>query len=115
MGEVAYYTANQDDSSFGLEEIDVTSELSGVTNAKVRFRWVGNYSWGWAVDDVVVEEGPACSVPTGFRTIYRSFEINWVTEIQVHLLGKLNGTEGFARYELVTNFFSNLYFPVIIT
>lgn len=80
--EVASYTgADQNDSSIGLEEIDVTTELSGVNNAKVRFRWVGDYSWGWAVDNIVVEEGPSCLVPTNLTagTITpTTFELNWV-------------------------------------
>tara|TARA_R110002111_G_scaffold208530_1_gene272642 strand:- start:9993 stop:11627 length:1635 start_codon:yes stop_codon:yes gene_type:complete len=62
--QVAYYTgAEQVDSSFGLEEIDVSTELSSVANAQVRFRWVGDYSWGWAVDNIVVS-APTCVDPT---------------------------------------------------
>ncbi|WP_405573282.1 T9SS type A sorting domain-containing protein [Winogradskyella sp. Asnod2-B02-A] len=62
--QVAYYTgASQDDSSFGLEEIDVSTELSSVANAQVRFRWVGDYSWGWAVDNIVVS-APTCVDPS---------------------------------------------------
>ncbi len=64
--QVASYTgADQNDSSFGLEEINVTTELSGVSNAQVRFRWVGDYSWGWAVDNVTVS-APTCIYPTNF-------------------------------------------------
>ena len=61
----AYSGADQDDSSFGLEEINVTAELGGVANAQVRFRWVGDYSWGWAVDNVVVS-APSCIDPGDF-------------------------------------------------
>lgn len=80
--EVASYTgADQSASSFGLEQIDVTTELSGVTNARVRFRWTGDYAWGWAFDNVVVEEGPSCLVPNTFTAgivTPNSFEVNWV-------------------------------------
>ncbi|WP_204346974.1 T9SS type A sorting domain-containing protein [Psychroserpens algicola] len=79
--EVASYTgASQTDSSFGLVEIDVTTELAAATNAQVRFRWVGDYSWGWAVDNVVVDEGPSCLVPTDFTAgavTTTSFEVTW--------------------------------------
>ena len=79
--EVASYTgADQAESSFGLEEIDVSTELAGVSNAQVRFRWVGDYSWGWAVDNIIVEEGPSCFVPDSFSAgtvTPNSFEINW--------------------------------------
>jgi hypothetical protein len=64
--QVASYTgASQTDSSFGLEEIVVSTELSGVSNAQVRFRWVGDYAWGWAVDNVSVS-APTCIDPAGF-------------------------------------------------
>ncbi len=36
--------------------IDVSTELAGVSNAQVRFRWVGNYSYYWALDDVTVQQ-----------------------------------------------------------
>lgn len=52
-------SGDQSNSSFGLVEIDVSNELAGVANAQVRFRWFGNYSWGWAFDNVEVFQ---CSV-----------------------------------------------------
>ena len=80
--QVATYTgADQNDSSFGLEVIDVSAQLAGVSNAQVRFRWVGDYAWGWAFDNVVVEEGPSCGVPTDFAAgtvTTTSFEITWM-------------------------------------
>lgn len=55
--EVASYTgASQTDSSFGAEGINVTTELAGVANAQVRFRWTGDFAWGWAFDDVIVRQ-----------------------------------------------------------
>ena len=65
--EVAMYTgADQNDSSTGLVEIDVTTQLAAATNAQVRFRWVGDYAWGWAVDNVIVDAAPLCTVPSDF-------------------------------------------------
>lgn len=34
--------------------VDVSTELAGVANAQVRFRWVGDWSYYWAFDDVSV-------------------------------------------------------------
>ncbi|QRM90902.1 T9SS type A sorting domain-containing protein [Lacinutrix sp. WUR7] len=63
--EVASYGAS---TVYGLQNIDVSAELAGVSNAKVRFRWVGNYAWGWAFDNVEVYQCteiavPACTIP----------------------------------------------------
>ncbi len=37
------------------ESIDITVPAAGATNAQVRFRWTGNWSWYWAVDNVKIE------------------------------------------------------------
>ena len=53
--QVASYTGNdQADSSFGFESIDVSADLAGQATAQVRFRWLGDFSWGWAFDNVSV-------------------------------------------------------------
>lgn len=41
---------------YGQVLLDVTSYLAGVSNAQVRFRWAGDFSWGWAFDNVSVYE-----------------------------------------------------------
>ncbi len=46
---------------FGFVSIDATTELAGESSAQVRFRWVGDYSWGWAVDNIIVQD-PLLSV-----------------------------------------------------
>ena len=80
--QVASYTgASQTDSSFGLESIDVSTELAGVANAQVRFRWTGDYSWGWAVDNIEVS-APSCIDPSNFvlgpnGITSTSFDIAW--------------------------------------
>lgn len=63
--------------------LDVTTELSGVTNAQVRFRWVGDWSYYWVIDNIVVEEGPTCFTPTDFvigpnGVTTTSFDIEWM-------------------------------------
>lgn len=100
--EVASYTgAAQADSSVGNVALDVTTELSGVTNAQVRFRWFGDYSWGWAFDDVVVQEGPSCLVPDTFAAVAitdTSFELTWSDANPGTPTWEIEwGTEGFAQ------------------
>lgn len=51
----SYTGANQGESSFGNEVYDLTDELAGVANAQVRFRWTGDWSWGWAFDNVSID------------------------------------------------------------
>ncbi len=36
------------------EIIDISAEASSVTNSKVRFRWIGNFSYYWIIDNVKV-------------------------------------------------------------
>lgn len=66
--EVASYTtANVTDYDFGPVIIDVSTELAGVSNAQVRFRWLGDYSWFWTIDDVTVQQ-PSVSAPDAATT-----------------------------------------------
>ncbi|MEK7670951.1 MAG: hypothetical protein AAB344_01870, partial [Bacteroidota bacterium] len=50
--------------------IDITHEVAGVSNARIRFRYRGDYSWWWFIDDVVVTETPIA--PTT-RLIFENF------------------------------------------
>lgn len=49
---VETYTA--DGYSGGMISLDVTSELAGSATAQVRFRWTGNWSVAWYVDNISV-------------------------------------------------------------
>ena len=61
--EVAAYDETVPDGyTFGNVIIDVSSELAGVSNAQIRFRWTGDYSWWWAIDNIVVQQ-PTVSAP----------------------------------------------------
>lgn len=60
--EVASYGANVE---FGLASIDVSTELAGEATAQVRFRWVGDFSWAWAFDNVTVFECTEATAPVG--------------------------------------------------
>jgi len=60
--EVAYYdefNVAGDGYGYGSEILDVSTELAGVSNAQVRFRWEGDWAYWWAFDNVVVQQ------PTG--------------------------------------------------
>lgn len=80
--QVASYSgADQAASSFGLEEINISTEVAGISNAQVRFRWVGDWSWGWAVDNIEVN-APSCIDPSGFAVgpngvTTTTFDIEW--------------------------------------
>ncbi len=43
--------------------VDITSEASGVANSKVRFRWTGNSSQFWIIDNIMVYSAEPPPVP----------------------------------------------------
>ena len=38
----------------GSESVDISAHVDGVANAQVRFRWTGDWSWYWLIDNVEV-------------------------------------------------------------
>ncbi|GAA3635406.1 T9SS type A sorting domain-containing protein [Flavivirga jejuensis] len=42
--------------------LDVTAELKDITNAQVRFRWVGDFSYYWGIDNITVQQ-PTIPIP----------------------------------------------------
>jgi hypothetical protein len=115
--QVASYSgADQAASSFGLEEINVSTEIGGVANAQVRFRWVGDYSWGWAVDNIEVN-APTCIDPSGFvigpnGVSTTTFDIEWtdsngggtVFDIEWGVVGFLPGLGNMVNDLAATNY-----------
>lgn len=60
-------------------EIDLTSYVSGATNAQVRFRWTGDYSWYWIVDNVTVKNY-TCAMVSNLdvsNETFDSFDVSW--------------------------------------
>lgn len=53
---VATYTTTANGYTFGAEIIDVSTQLAGSSTAYVRFRWTGDFSWGWSLDNVIVQQ-----------------------------------------------------------
>lgn len=59
--------------------LDITSIVQGITDAQVRFRWVGDYSWYWIVDNVTVQHVtcfPVTALAFGNETT-TSVEVTW--------------------------------------
>ncbi len=42
--------------SFGNVTFDVSTQLAGVSNAQIRFRWTGNWSFFWTIDNIIVQQ-----------------------------------------------------------
>lgn len=49
-------TFTEDGYIGGLVTTDVTAQLAGAANAKIRFRWTGDFSVAWYIDEIVVFE-----------------------------------------------------------
>lgn len=61
------------------ESIDVTTEANGATNAQIRFRWVGDYSWYWIVDNIQVLD-VTCPDPSSLmvsNVLGTSVDLGW--------------------------------------
>jgi len=52
------------------ESLDITSALRGASSGKVRFRWTGDFSWYWIVDNVTVTvlDCPVPAITTAITT-----------------------------------------------
>ncbi|WP_282069053.1 T9SS type A sorting domain-containing protein [Olleya namhaensis] len=57
-------TSGANELDFGFKSYNVSAQLAGVSNAKVRFRWVGDYSYFWAFDNVKVFSCTETTAPT---------------------------------------------------
>ena len=44
--------------------IDLTEELAGEENAQIRFRFDGNWSFLWALDNIEIGDAPGIKEPT---------------------------------------------------
>lgn len=78
-------------------QLNITAAAAGAANAKVRFRWVGNYSWYWIVDNVVVEHftcGGAANKDVSNETV-NSLDLTWNANALVSSWNIEWGTPGF--------------------
>ncbi|MDQ7916425.1 fibronectin type III domain-containing protein [Mesonia sp. MT50] len=76
--EVAMY--NSDTSNPASVIIDISNEVEGITNAQVRFRYVGSFDYYWLVDNIYVGAPPSCPKPTDIladNTNSDSADVSW--------------------------------------
>ena len=88
---VTVATYNADTPNATREFIDITAQALNVTNAKIRFRYVGNYDWWWAVDNVSVFSPPnnddcanAENLPIG--RVFNDFPVSGSNTYSLNLL-----------------------------
>ncbi|WP_296382826.1 T9SS type A sorting domain-containing protein [Winogradskyella sp.] len=76
--QVASYGAA---NAFGFESIDVSAQLANIATAQVRFRWVGDFAWGWAFDNVSVFQ---CTVNVPDPVPSAITPLNGATDVEIN-------------------------------
>ncbi len=108
--QVATFTgADASESSFGYEAIDVSTQLAGSTTAQVRFRWTGDYSWGWSFDNVSVFQCIASApdaVAAVISPIDTATDVEIIYEIDDNLVGPFEWTPA-ATGDVATSYSMN--------
>jgi hypothetical protein len=63
---VANYTTNSGDNYSGATHVslNITTQVGGASNAKVRFTYTGNFDWWWALDNVKISGTSPSSTDT---------------------------------------------------
>lgn len=78
-------------------QLEITAEVDGAANAQVRFRWVGNYSWYWIVDNVKIEHfncAGAANKDVSNETV-NSLDLTWAANASVDSWNIEWGAPGF--------------------
>lgn len=77
--------------------LNITADLNGASDAQVRFKWVGNWSWFWIVDNVLIEE--VSCIPVSDLMIddagTNSFDLSWTINGSETMWDIEYGTPGF--------------------
>jgi hypothetical protein len=68
---VNVYTTTLTTPNPDFQSINISTHVAGIANAQVRFRWVGDWSWYWIVDNVKVFS--VATGLTGIKTIPGDF------------------------------------------
>ena len=79
------------------ESIDITTEANGAANAQVRFRWTGDWSFYWILDNILVVD-VTCPAPTALASsniTASSFDIDWTENGSATLWNIEVGAPGF--------------------
>lgn len=66
--------------NFDFVSIDVSAQLAGISNAKVRFRWVGDWSYWWTIDNVKVFQ---CTVNAPDAVTTAVTPANGATDVEI--------------------------------
>ncbi len=73
---VATFTASTVNAQ--IKTIDISSVAAGNSSVKVKFHFTGNYSWYWAVDDIIVSGIPIINYTwTGTTSTNWNTSTNW--------------------------------------
>jgi hypothetical protein len=66
--------------TYGENIIDITDEVGSSSSSHVRFRWTGNYSFFWAIDNIIVQqpEGSAPDVCTNMTPANEATDVEIV-------------------------------------
>ena len=82
---ISVYSTTVSTPNPDFKSINISSHVAGVANAKVRFRWTGDYSWYWTVDNVVVLEPDPIPTPAilvspanGSTNVNPYTSLNWI-------------------------------------
>ncbi len=96
---VTVLTGTTDTNDPEFESLDITADLNGATNAQVRFRWVGDWSYYWIVDNVNVSE-VTCPSPTNLNAsnvTATSVDLDWTNGGTETMWNIEYGAPGFAQ------------------
>lgn len=52
---VRFDSSNTTFNNYDTQTLDLSSILAGEERAYIRFQWVGDFSWGWSIDDVMIK------------------------------------------------------------
>jgi hypothetical protein len=55
---VSVLDGNTTNTNAQSEFIDISAQAAGISNVKIRFRYIGNYDWYWAIDNVFIFSPP---------------------------------------------------------
>jgi len=83
-----------------VQYIDISNFAAGQSNVKIKFKWQGNYSFYWMIDDIKVYEVEDINwVANGWESILNTGNIRWINtldgpggnEWDINSTTKLNG------------------------
>jgi hypothetical protein len=94
---VSVLDGNTTTANATAEFIDISAHVAGISNAKVRFRYVGDNDWYWAIDNILIFSPPNnddCATAEEL-TVGRIYTDNDIDQTDLHATNyaHANGTE----------------------